>query len=57
MFQHYQLINIETVPVAFGKVCVLSAVGSVNAKVVSKALSVAPSKDIVHDQEIQMIVC
>ena len=37
---------IRTVPVAFGNVIVLSAVGSVTVKVVSLALSVAPSKTI-----------
>jgi hypothetical protein len=36
----------ETVPVAFGKVIVLSAVGSVTAKVVSKLSSVSPSNII-----------
>ena len=35
-----------TVPVTFGRVMVLSAVGSVTAKVVSKSFAVAPSKII-----------
>ena len=42
--------NIE--PSASGKVCVLSAVGSANVKVVSKASSVAPSKDITRPGNI-----
>jgi hypothetical protein len=35
-----------TVPVAFGKVMVLSSVGSVTVKVVSKSFAVAPSNTI-----------
>ena len=35
-----------TVPLASGNVIVLSAVGSVTVKVVSKSLAVAPSKTI-----------
>ena len=39
-------VVVTTVPVAFGKVIVLSAVGSVIAKTVSYASSVSPSKVI-----------
>ena len=46
--------NIE--PSASGKVCVLSAVGSANVKVVSKASSVAPSKDITRPGNINASV-
>ena len=40
------MLNNATVPVASGKVIVLSAVGSVTAKLVSKSLAVAPSNII-----------
>ena len=42
----------NTVPVAFGNVIVLSAVGSVTVSVVSKASSVAPSKTIVQSSKM-----
>ena len=46
LFSNVSVASIKTVPVALGKVIVLSAVGSVTAKVVSKLSSVATPKII-----------
>ena len=44
--------EVITVPVSFGKLIVLSAVGSTTVKLVSKSLAVAPSDIIVLVRKI-----
>ena len=48
---------VNTVPVSSGNVIVLSAVGSVTAKVVSKSLAVAPSNIICPEPIVMLFVC
>ena len=46
------MLNNATVPVASGKVIVLSAVGSVTDMVVSKSFALDPSKTIYHSAPV-----
>ena len=49
------LVEVISVPVSFGSVIVLSAVGSVTVNVVSWASAVAPSKTILASVSVNVV--